>query len=167
MRMERLDEHLKQKLKDPYFNELYELDEQKLAIVKRIIDYRITNKLTQGQLAKRAGITQQHISKIENGEFSNITTLEKVLLFIGFTVKLLAVPLQKQVKERILHLSRQAQQGRDYPCYSRETDFEIGCPFWNVPFYYSVSKGQWAMVWPLMAKAKGQPAVQNKSPMFK
>lgn len=108
MRMERLDEHLKQKLKDPYFNELYELDEQKLAIVKRIIDYRITNKLTQGQLAKRAGITQQHISKIENGEFSNITTLEKVLLFIGFTVKLRAVPLQKQVKERILHLSRQA-----------------------------------------------------------
>lgn len=108
MRMERLDEHLKQKLKDPYFNELYELDEQKLAIVKRIIDYRITNKLTQGQLAKRAGITQQHISKIENGEFSNITTLEKILLFIGFTVKLLAVPLQKQVKERILHLSRQA-----------------------------------------------------------
>ncbi len=108
MRIERVDEHLKQKLKDPYFRELYELEEQKLAIVKRIIAYRIKNKLTQGQLAKRVVITQQHISKIENGEFSNISTLEKVLLFIGFTVKLQAVPLQKQVKERILHLSRHA-----------------------------------------------------------
>lgn len=108
MRLERVDDHLKEKLKDPYFKELYELEEQKLAIVKRIIAYRIQHKLTQGQLAKRAGITQQHISKIENGEFSNIATLEKVLLFIGFTVKLDVVPLQKQVREQILQLSRHA-----------------------------------------------------------
>lgn len=108
MRLERVDEHLKEKLKDPYFKELYELEEQKLAIVKRIIDYRIKNKLTQGQLAKRAGITQQHISKIENGEFSNIATFEKVLLFIGFTVRFNVVPLQKQARERILQLSRHA-----------------------------------------------------------
>lgn len=105
MRLIRVDEDLKEKLKDPYFKELYELDQQKLAIVKRIIEYRINNKLTQDGLAKRAGITQQHISKIESGEFSSILTLEKVLLFIGFTVKLQAVPLQKQVRERILQRS--------------------------------------------------------------
>lgn len=105
MKIERVDAHLKQKLKDPYFRELYGLEEQKLAIVKRIIAYRIKNKLTQGQLAKRANVTQQHISKIENGEFSSISTLEKVLLFIGFTVRLQAVPLEKQVKNQILNLS--------------------------------------------------------------
>ena len=103
-----VEEHLKQKLKDPYFKELYELDEQKLAIVKRIIDYRIRNNLTQGQLAQRAGVTQQHISKIENGEFSNIATLEKVLLFIGYTVKFKAVPLEKHAWERIQQLSAKA-----------------------------------------------------------
>ncbi len=102
MKLIKVEDYLKEKLKDPYFKELYELDQQKLAIVKRIIEYRINNKLTQGGLAKRAGITQQHISKIESGEFSSILTLEKVLLFIGFTVKLQAVPLQKQVRERIL-----------------------------------------------------------------
>jgi transcriptional regulator with XRE-family HTH domain len=105
MRLERVDEHLKEKLKDPYFKELYELEEQKLAIVKRIIAYRIRNKLTQGQLAKRASITQQHISKIENGEFSNIATLEKVLLFIGYTVKLAVVPLHRKTKEQILNMA--------------------------------------------------------------
>jgi transcriptional regulator with XRE-family HTH domain len=102
MKIEKVQDHLKEKLKDPYFRELYELEEQKLAIVKHIIAYRIKHNLSQSQLAKRAGITQQHISKIENGEFSNITTLEKVLLFIGFTVKLAITPLDKRVQEQIL-----------------------------------------------------------------
>lgn len=51
MIMERVDEHLKEKLKDPYFRELYELEEQKLDIVKRIIDYRLNNNFSQAQLA--------------------------------------------------------------------------------------------------------------------
>ena len=100
--MKQVSKHLEEKLKDPYFKELYELEEQKLAIVKRIIEYRIKNNLTQGQLAKRVGVSQQHISKIENGEFSSIATLEKVLLFIGFTVKLQVAPLAKSIRERIL-----------------------------------------------------------------
>lgn len=101
MKTEKVSDHLKEKLKDPYFKELHELEEQKLAIVKRIIDYRIKNNLTQGHLAKKAGITQQHISKIENGEFSSVTTLEKVLLFIGYTVKINAVPLNQKIRNRI------------------------------------------------------------------
>jgi transcriptional regulator with XRE-family HTH domain len=104
--IERVDEHLKEKLKDPYFKELYEFQEQKLDIVKRIIDYRIAHSLTQGQLAKKAGVTQQHISKIENGDFSNILTLEKILLFIGYTVKIQAVPLSYKVKSSIERLMR-------------------------------------------------------------
>lgn len=99
--MKEVNKHLEKKLKDPYFRKLYELEEQKLEIVKHIIDYRIKNNLTQGQLAKRVGVTQQHISKIENGEFSNIATLEKILLFIGFTVKLKAIPLEKRTREQI------------------------------------------------------------------
>ncbi len=101
MKLESVNEHLKEKLKDPYFKELHELEEQKLAIVKRIIDYRIKNDLTQEQLAQKAGITQQHISKIENGEFSNVATLEKVLLFIGYTVRIQAVPLNQRVRSQI------------------------------------------------------------------
>ena len=104
--LERVDEHLKEKIKDPYFKELYELEEQKLDIVKRIIVYRVKNTLTQGQLAKKARVTQQHISKIENGDFSSIVTLEKILLFIGYTVKIQAVPLSHKVRNSIERLIR-------------------------------------------------------------
>ena len=101
MRLKKVDEHLKEKLKDPYFKELYELEEQKLKIVKRIIEYRLKKGLNQKQLAERVGVTQQYISKIENGEFSSVATLEKVLLFIGYTVKMQAIPLSQQIKNKI------------------------------------------------------------------
>ena len=92
MRLQKIDEHLKEKLKDPYFKELYELEEQKFKIVKRIIEYRVKNKLSQKQLADKVGVTQQHISKIENGEFSSISTLGKILLFVGYKIKVQAIP---------------------------------------------------------------------------
>ena len=97
-----VSEHLKELLKDPCFREQYELDLKKLKLVKPIIAYRIKHNLSQGQLAKKVGVTQQHISKIENGEFSSIATLERVLLFIGFTVKLQVAPLAKSIREHIL-----------------------------------------------------------------
>jgi len=112
MRLQKVDEHLKEKLKDPYFKELYELEEQKLKIVKRIVEYRIKNKLSQTQLAGKIGVTQQHISKIENGEFSSIATLEKVLLFIGYTVKMQAIPLSQSIRhrlEQLVHPKRRLQ----------------------------------------------------------
>lgn len=98
MRLMRVDDHLKEELKDPYFRELYELEVQKTGIIKRILAYRIKHKFSQGALAKKAGVTQQHISKIENGDFSNIMTLEKILLFIGLTIKLQVVPLDRPLK---------------------------------------------------------------------
>lgn len=102
MKIKKVDDLLKEDLKDPYFKELWELEEQKLEIVKPIIEYRIKHNLTQGQLAKKIGVTQQHISNIESGEFSSVATLEKVLLFVGYKVKMEAIPLTKTVKERIL-----------------------------------------------------------------
>lgn len=101
MTIERVNEHLQAKLKDPYFKELYELEEQKLEIVKKIIDYRIKNDLTQEELAEKVKVSQQHISKIENGEFSSIMTLEKVLLFIGQTVRIGVVPLSRRARQAI------------------------------------------------------------------
>ncbi|MBI3251840.1 MAG: helix-turn-helix transcriptional regulator [Candidatus Omnitrophica bacterium] len=101
MRIESVDKHLKEKLKDPYFKELYELEEQKLEIVKRIIEYRIKHDLNQRRLAEKVGVTQQHISKIESGDFANVMTLEKVLLAIGFTVRMKVIQLKPVVANRI------------------------------------------------------------------
>jgi len=108
IKLRKVDKHLKEKLRDPYFRELYELEEQKILLVKKIIDYRIQNNLTQEQLAEQVGVTQQHISKIENGEFSSMRTLLKVLLYIGFKVAIKPVPLgpneRKKVKRTIQKL---------------------------------------------------------------
>lgn len=97
----KVSQALKENLKDPYFKELWELEEQKLETIKPIIDYRINNQLTQTQLAKRVGVSQQHISNIENGIFSSMATLEKVLLYIGYKVRIESIPLPKTIANRI------------------------------------------------------------------
>jgi len=97
----KVSDHLKEKLKDPYFKELYELESQKYAIVEKIVEYRVKYGIKQAELAKEAGVTQQHISKIENGEFSSVATLEKILLHIGMTVRIEAIPLKPAVKKSI------------------------------------------------------------------
>jgi len=102
MKEKKVNDLLNEDLKDPYFKELWELEEQKLEMVKPIIGYRIKNNLTQAELAKQIRVSQQHISSIESGEFSSVATLEKVLLFIGYKVKMEAIPLTKNVKSRIL-----------------------------------------------------------------
>ena len=100
-RLEKVDEHLKEKLKDPYFKELYELEQQKLGLVKKIIAYRINNNITQGELADQIGVTQQYISKIENCEFADPNTLAKVLLYVGFRVHMRAEPIRTVTKRKI------------------------------------------------------------------
>ena len=110
MKLESADKHLKEKLKDPYFKELYELEEQKLEIVKRIIDYRVKHGLNQRELADKVGVTQQHISKIESGDFASVMTLEKVLLAIGYTVQIRVVQLNPTIADRIRRTLRSRVQ---------------------------------------------------------
>lgn len=70
------------------------LEDQKLGIVKRIVEYRTKAGINQKQLAEKVGVTQQHISKIESGDFVNVQTLEKVLLAIGYAIQLRVTPLR-------------------------------------------------------------------------
>jgi DNA-binding XRE family transcriptional regulator len=100
-KLEDVDEHIKERLKDPYFKELYELEQQKLGLVKKIIKYRVDNNMTQEELADQVGVTQQHISKIENCEFTDPVTLAKVLLFVGFRVHMKAEPIQPVARKKI------------------------------------------------------------------
>ena len=85
---------LKEDLKDPHFKELYELDQQKLVVVKKIIDYRVKHHLTQAQFDRKIGVTQQYVSKIEGGDFSSVVVLGQVLHAIGYAVRMTVVPLK-------------------------------------------------------------------------
>ena len=110
MKLESAEKHLREKMKDPYFKELYELEEQKLDIVKRIVNYRVKHGLNQKQLARRVGVTQQHISKIESGDFVSVMTLEKILLAIGYTVQMKVVQLKPSIADQIWRVMRSRRQ---------------------------------------------------------
>jgi len=53
-----------------------------------IRELRISKKITQRQLAEKTGISQQHISKIENGKITpTFITLMKLANALGFNIK--------------------------------------------------------------------------------
>ena len=58
MKEYKVSDHLREKIKDPYFKELYELEAQKFAIIEEIVEYRVKKGITQTQLAKEVGVTQ-------------------------------------------------------------------------------------------------------------
>jgi len=91
--MRKVDDYIKEKIKkNPDFKIRYDLLMEKTAVVKKIIGYRIRHKLSQEQLAEEIGVTQQYISKIEEGEFSNLDAIENILEHIGYRLRLEVVP---------------------------------------------------------------------------
>ncbi|MBI4597117.1 MAG: helix-turn-helix transcriptional regulator [Candidatus Omnitrophica bacterium] len=95
-RLKSVEEHLQEKRRHPSFRELQELDEEKLKVANVIINERVRQKLSQTTLARRLGVTQQQVSKLENGEFDNLATLQKVLSILGYHVRVSAVPLHRE-----------------------------------------------------------------------
>lgn len=72
------DSHLKEKLKSKRFKRMYEEEKELLEISMRILEARRDKNLSQAELAKQAHITQQQLSRIENGMNFNIKTLLKL-----------------------------------------------------------------------------------------
>jgi len=95
--MKKVDDYIKDKIKkDPELVLRRELTKQKVKIVQKIIEYRIKHKLSQAQLAKKLQVTQQYISKIEEGNFSNLTSVESLLYHIGYRLQIGVIRLNKE-----------------------------------------------------------------------
>jgi transcriptional regulator with XRE-family HTH domain len=93
--MKRVDDYIKRKIKNKKnFENEYTWIMQKANIVAKIIEYRNKHNLTQAQLAKSVGVTQQYISKIEEGEFSGLPTVEKLLHKLGYGVKVQIISIK-------------------------------------------------------------------------
>lgn len=80
--------HLKEKLKNERFKIIYEEEKQLAELSVKILGKREQLGLSQQELAKRAKITQQQLSKIENGINCNLATFLKVCNALGLKIDL-------------------------------------------------------------------------------
>jgi DNA-binding XRE family transcriptional regulator len=82
-----LDEHIEeQKKKDKKFAELFDKEMLLLNMAKTVKELRKERKLTQRDLAKKAGITQPVIARLESAENTRIpsyTLLKKIAVALN------------------------------------------------------------------------------------
>jgi ribosome-binding protein aMBF1 (putative translation factor) len=83
--MKSYKDHLKEQLADPDFKSLYEDEKYLLELGLRIAEKRQQLGFSQKELAQKSQITQQQLSKIENGYNCNLLTFIKVSSTLGLS----------------------------------------------------------------------------------
>lgn len=76
--MKTFKKHLDTKLKDEQFKKQYDEERELLEISIQLLNARKNSGLSQQELAKKAHITQQQLSKIESGLNCNLSTFLRV-----------------------------------------------------------------------------------------
>jgi transcriptional regulator with XRE-family HTH domain len=67
-----------------------------MAVIRALVDARISQNLTQKQLSERTGINQADISKLENGTRNpSLNMLKRLADGLDMTLKLEFIPKQK------------------------------------------------------------------------
>jgi len=81
---------LREDLKDPEFKAHYQEERQAIKLAMKIAKLREKKGLSQQQMAKLMGTSQQAVSRIESGEYDGFTlkTLEKIAEATGTRVKI-------------------------------------------------------------------------------
>lgn len=91
---------LQEELKNPEFKKEWDDIQPEMDVIKALIDARIKKDLTQKELAKRTGINQADISKLENGTKNpSLKLLKKLARGLDMQLKIEFVPLQTQLKK--------------------------------------------------------------------
>ncbi len=76
--------HLEELMSDPAFREEWKAVEPEYQAARALISARLEENVTQAELAKRCGIRQANISRIENMETSpTVATLGKLAAGLG------------------------------------------------------------------------------------
>ena len=94
--MQKFRDFLEEQLKDPEFKKEYEAIQPEMAVIRALIDARISQNLTQKQLSERTGINQADISKLEKGTRNpSLNMLKRLADGLDMTLKLEFIPKQK------------------------------------------------------------------------
>jgi len=91
--MVKFDDYLAEQLKDSEFRKEYEAMQPEFDIIRAMVDARISQNLTQKELAERTGIHQADISKLENGTRNpSINLLKRLAEGMGMRLKIEFIP---------------------------------------------------------------------------
>ena len=86
--MKTLKEHLEGKLRQDRFRRLFAEEKQLAQLSIQILQVRQHLGLSQQEVAKKAKVTQQQLSKLEHGANCNVSTFLKVCNALGVSVEL-------------------------------------------------------------------------------
>lgn len=90
----KFDDYLNEQLKDPEFKKEWDDIQPEMDVIRAMIDTRISQNLTQNDLAKRTGINQADISKLENGTRNpSLKMLKRLAAGMGMQLKIDFVPM--------------------------------------------------------------------------
>lgn len=99
--MSEFQEFLNEQLQDDEFRKEWEDIQPEMDVIRAMVDARISQNLTQKELAERTGIDQADISKLENGTRNpSLKLLKRLADGMGMTLKLEFVP-KGSVKSKI------------------------------------------------------------------
>lgn len=94
--MKTLNDMLSEQLKDEEFRKEYEAIQPEMDVIRAIVDARTSQNLTQKELAKRTGINQADISKLENGTRNpSVNLLKRLAEGMGMALRIEFVPKQR------------------------------------------------------------------------
>ncbi len=87
-KLQTFNNHLKELMQNQEFAAGYEEEHRRIGLAIAIAQWRDKQGLTQTELAKLSGITQQQLSKLECGENCNLSTFLSVCNALNIEVKL-------------------------------------------------------------------------------
>ena len=96
--MSEFKEFLEEQLQDDELRKEWEHIQPEMDIISAMVDARISQNLTQKELAERVGMNQADISKLENGTRNpSLKLLKRLAEGMNMTLKLEFVPKQDNI----------------------------------------------------------------------
>lgn len=95
--MSEFKELLNEQLTDESFKKEWDDIQPEMDVIRAMIDARISQNMTQKELAERTGINQSDISKLENGTRNpSLKLLKRLAAGMEMTLKIEFIPLPKK-----------------------------------------------------------------------
>ena len=89
MKLYTLEDHLKHSLKNPEFRKAWEESEPEYQISRALISARLSKKISQRELARKAHTTQAVISRLESMSANpSVGLIQKIASALGLRLKI-------------------------------------------------------------------------------